>query len=77
MDKNELRAIILEEINKQSLKSFDFEAIQQIVETAIKQEMPPQCIDMLYEVIRDLVKERVISPVPHGAPTFFVNKRRP
>lgn len=78
MEKAEMREIILEAIGKLSLKSFDFELICREIGSFLNKGNPvdlsPEYEEKITEVIRELVKERIICPVPHGKPTFFVNK---
>lgn len=73
-----IKDMVLELIGTPDLKSFDFELISEKIkdfaEQEKKMELSANYEDALHEVLRDLVKERVISPVPHGRPVFFVNK---
>jgi len=83
MDQAEMRETILDAINNKGLKSFTYEYIMKLIETECKEkrnidfsfEEFPDAEYMLTEVVRDLLVERVISTVPHGAPVFFVNKK--
>lgn len=82
MDYADMRETILDAINNKGLKSFTFEDLIIMMEAAAKEKGREfsfdECPDyqhMLTEVVRELVVDRVISAVPHGAPTFFATKK--
>lgn len=76
-----MRDIMLEIIDGLRLKSFDFELICQEIGRFMNKDtesaaLPPEYEDIVSKVMRELVIERVICPVPHGKPTFFVNRQQ-
>lgn len=84
MEKEEIRRIVLEGIDRLNLSLFYFTDIKKVLEDHINKEndvenpveIPSAYEDILNEVLRDLVAERKISPIPHGAnAAFFVNKK--
>lgn len=84
MEKSAIRKAILETISNLDLKSFDFEDIKRLMEPFIITEnnaekpidVHPVCEALVHEAMRDLVKERIISVIPHGCPIFFLNKQQ-
>lgn len=76
MGREIIKEIILGAISDPQLKMFYFEDITELVKkSAGENDVPPEYTDIIYDIIRELIAERKISPVPHGAnAAFYTNK---
>lgn len=76
MGREEIRAIILKAINDPELKMFYFEDLTKLIKDSTNEhDLPPEYADIIYDIIRELISQRKISPVPHGAnASFYTNK---